>query len=62
MSGWEDWFDDEIICPSCNSTITVIILEDGDSDGNITYSIAGEQKCPHCNYNITDKDLEPSTK
>lgn len=59
MSGWLDWNEDFIICPSCENVIKVLIVEDGDTEGNITNSIAGEQKCPVCNYPITDEVLNP---
>ena len=58
MSGWLDWYNDFIICPSCENRIEIILVEDGDADENIDTSIAGEQKCPYCNYHITDEVLK----
>lgn len=60
MSGWLDWFEDYIICPSCENLIEITIVEDGDTQGSVSNSISGEQKCPHCNYPITDEVLENS--
>lgn len=58
MSGWLDWFDYYLICPSCENKIEITLIEDGDTNGSVETSIAGEQKCPHCNYPITDEVLE----
>ena len=58
MSGWLDWQDEAIICPSCENKITILIVEDGDTQGNVDNSIAGEQFCPYCHYPITDEVLD----
>jgi len=58
VSGWLEWFEDFIICPSCENKIEILLVEDGDTQGNVDNTLADKQNCPHCNYPITDEILK----
>ncbi len=60
MSGWLDFFEDEINCPQCKTKFCTLFVEDGDTKDppKVISSIAGGlTRCPKCNIIIRDDDL-----
>jgi len=59
MSGWIEFFDEEVLCPYCEQKFTAHFIEDADvcDPPSITTSLAGATKCPHCSTNISDSDF-----
>ena len=53
MSGWLDYFEDEITCPNCLHTFTALFVEDGNPKRIPIVIISPAQltlNCPHCNH------------
>ncbi len=60
MSGWLEFFEDEINCPRCKTKFCTLFVEDGDTKDppKVISSIAGGlTRCPNCNVIIRDDDL-----
>ncbi len=61
MSGWYDWFEQEIACPECRHQFKALFIEDADIIDDMpisTTSLAsGQTECPECKATITDEDL-----
>ena len=59
MSGWIDFFDEEIKCPFCGEQFLAHFIEDGDvcDPPSITTSLSGDCQCPTCKAHLTDSDL-----
>lgn len=59
MSGWIDWFEEEIECPHCGEKIIVLFCEDGDQkrDPVVVIKLAGDVNCEECGEEIRDKEL-----
>lgn len=64
MSGWIDYFEDEITCPHCKQKLIALFIEDGNckDPSIVTISLAGGSvKCPNCNIIIRDSDIADSS-
>lgn len=64
MSGWNDFFEDEISCPHCNHKLIALFIEDGNCKDPplIIISLAGGQaQCPNCNIIIRDGDISDTS-
>lgn len=59
MSGWINFYNEQINCPFCNEAFIVQFIEDGDvcDPPSITTSLAGDCQCPACKSHILDADL-----
>jgi DNA-directed RNA polymerase subunit RPC12/RpoP len=60
MSGWIDYFENEITCPHCKHKFLALFIEDcncKDPPLVITSLASGQTKCPNCNIIIRDNDL-----
>lgn len=60
MSGWLEFFEDEINCPQCKTKFFTLFVEDGDTKDppKVISSISGGlTRCPHCKIIIRDDDL-----
>lgn len=60
MSGWIEYFVDEIFCPHCKQKLLAFFIEDGNCNDPplVTTSLAGGPiQCPHCNIIIRDNDI-----
>ena len=62
MSGWLDWSEVKIKCPSCGKEISALICEDGDPnrDPVVIISLTDEVVCDRCGKKINDVDLNGS--
>jgi len=60
MSGWLEFFEDEILCLQCKTKFFTLFVEDGDTKDppKVISSIAGGlTRCPNCKIIIRDDDL-----
>ena len=59
MSGWLDWYEEEINCPHCGENVTVLFCEDGDPNREpmVEICLAGEVMCDICGKEIKDEEL-----
>ena len=60
MSGWLEFFEDEISCTECQSKFFTVFVEDGnckDPPQVITSLAGGSTVCPVCNNTIRDSDI-----
>ena len=59
MSGWIDFYDEQITCPFCGQEFTAHFIEDGNvcDPPSIITSLAGGCYCPACKSPISDADL-----
>ncbi|GAB4290409.1 MAG: hypothetical protein Kow0098_09000 [Ignavibacteriaceae bacterium] len=60
MSGWLDWFEEEIECPHCGNKITVLFYEDGEPgrDPVVITGLAEDTICPQCKTQIKTEDIQ----
>ena len=64
MSGWLNFFEDELQCPQCKTKFFTLFVENGDTKvpPKVISSIAGGiTRCPNCNVIIRDDDLTNSS-
>lgn len=60
MSGWLEFFEDEITCPHCKKDFHTLFVEDGeikDPPKVISFIASGISRCPNCKIIIRDDDL-----
>ncbi len=59
MSGWLDWFEEEIECPHCGEKIKALFCEDGDPKRYpvVVVGLAEDVECPICSKEIRNEEL-----
>lgn len=60
MSGWLNFFEDEITCPHCRAKFITLFVEDGDTKDppKVISSISGGlARCQNCKLIIRGDDL-----
>jgi transcription elongation factor Elf1 len=59
MSGWLDYFEEEIKCPHCQKELLVQFCEDGDPNREplVVTGLAGVISCQVCEKSIKDEDI-----